>query len=138
MVPPGPACLVDPSSSASYVGWNPNRNEYPAIYHCIQAARPPTIDSIPAVGSSLRSYRPLPDWCVEAYYTNGSTCNDAQRTKFDVIWTWVNGSDPMIHKSRAKAMTALRKGNNEDDEDGNEEIPEETEEETKKNAHLYT
>lgn len=135
MLLPGPACLVDPSSAASYVHWDPKKKNYGPLYHCIQQPIRPASKNVELPGSSLRGFRPLPDWCMEGYYTNGSTCNDAERTQFDIIWTWVNGSDPMISRARARAMAALTRG---DDYDSEDDVPEESEEEEKKNAHLYT
>lgn len=86
------------------------------------------------VGSRIRSYRPFPAECIDSYYTNGTTCSDGQRTKFDVVWTWVNGSDPMITRARAKALATLS-GDPADLEDLEDDEWDEDEEEL--NLYLY-
>jgi hypothetical protein len=114
MTTPSNTCLLDRSSPASYVHWDPKSNGKGSIYHCI-TQREPQYTNYSLAGSSLRPYRPLPAECIDSYYTNGTSCSDGQRTTFDVIWTWVNGSDPMIMQARAKAMATLTHETDEDD-----------------------
>ncbi|KAG9049018.1 hypothetical protein FS842_000256 [Serendipita sp. 407] len=119
---PSTACLLDPSSPSSYVHWNPDSNRNRNVYHCItqripdspspafkQSSQSPPSSSSSAVGSALRTWRPLPDACLDAYYTNGSSCSDGQRTQFDIVWTWVNGSDPMIVRAKTEALARLKR-----------------------------
>ncbi|PVF97290.1 hypothetical protein CPB86DRAFT_786100 [Serendipita vermifera] len=143
MVTPGAACLADQSSPESYVLWSPSTWKNRAIYHCItQKAAPlaPGPFSSPRgqLGSTLRPYRPLPSACLDDYYTNGTICSDWQRTKFDIIWTWVNGSDAMITRARRKALKALAHSqleNPEEEDEGADDDGDEAQEEA--NAHLY-
>ena len=134
MPTPGNACLADPSSPASYVHWNPSTNGNRAIYHCISrhVPAPPTDSRVLPVGASLRTYRPLPAGCLDSYYTNGTGCTDRQNTTFNVVWTWVNGSDPMIARAKAKAMAELQRQSGDSDEQ--EEQGEDDEEES---VHLF-
>ncbi|KIM33571.1 hypothetical protein M408DRAFT_19842 [Serendipita vermifera MAFF 305830] len=137
MPTPGNACLVDPSSPASYVHWNPRPGARRAIYHCISRPPSPLVDeqlALPA-GASLRTYRPLPASCLDSYYTEGSGCTDRQNTKFNVVWTWVNGTDPMITRAKAKATAELKRQSGEYDEE--EEEPPVDEEEEEKNFYLF-
>jgi hypothetical protein len=127
MTTPSNTCLLDRSSPASYVHWDPKSNAKGSVYHCITQREPQYINHSLA-GSSLRPYRPLPAECIDSYYTNGTSCSDGQRTIFDVIWTWVNGSDPMIIQARAKAMATLtRESEDSEDDDDDDDM----------NAHLY-
>jgi hypothetical protein len=130
---PSNTCLLDRSSPASYVHWDPKYNGEGSIYHCITQRDPQYAHHSLAlpVGSSLRPYRPLPAECIDSYYTNGTSCSDGQRTTFDVIWTWVNGSDPMIIQARAKAMAALTR-ESEYSEDFEDDV-----EDDEEDAHLY-
>ena len=130
---PSNTCLLDRSSPASYVHWDPKSKGKGSIYHCITQREPQFGNHALAlpVGSSIRPYRPLPADCIDSYYTNGTSCSDGQRTTFDIIWTWVNGSDPMIREARAKALTALIH-ESEDSEDFEDDVKDDD-----TNAYLY-
>ncbi|CAG7849530.1 SubName: Full=Uncharacterized protein {ECO:0000313/EMBL:CCA71576.1} [Serendipita indica DSM 11827] len=110
---PGPGCLVDRSTPDSYVQWSPDSHVLSSgqgpVYHCIRQ-RPQSKKSLAAgdqKGASLRTWRPLPADCIDAYYSAGASCSDGQRTTLDVVWTWVNGSDPMLIRSKARAKARL-------------------------------
>lgn len=45
----------------------------------------------------------LPDDCRDAYMSSGSLCFDPVIEDMDIIWTWVNGSDPLLQKAKLKA-----------------------------------
>jgi hypothetical protein len=136
MPSPGNACLANASSPDSYVHWNPNPDGNRAIYHCISRHTPHRLVESPALpaGSTLRTHRPLPTSCLDSYYTNGSGCTDGYQTSYNIVWTWVNGSDPMISRAKAKAMTDLERQPSDFDEQG-ELSEEETEGET--SEHLF-
>jgi len=111
MPSPGSACLVDLSSPLSYVHWNPNPDGNRAIYHCISrhVSHTPVEGLALQAGSTLRTYRPLPASCLDSYYTNGSGCTDGYKTSYNIVWTWVNGSDPMILRAKARALADLKR-----------------------------
>ena len=94
---PPAACLRDPSAAASYVRWRPLAADDQLVYHCIKvphSSEPPP----------LRPYQSLPSTCRDAFFENGDMCNhQSAPTRFDLVWTWVNGSDPLLHDAMAAA-----------------------------------
>ncbi|TFK86284.1 hypothetical protein K466DRAFT_493131 [Polyporus arcularius HHB13444] len=68
----------------------------------------PVPDSLPdAARPKLRPVRDLPTECLEHYYVSGLPCHDGQGpVPMDVIWTWVNGSDPLFIDSRTHAANS--------------------------------
>ncbi|KAI0718280.1 hypothetical protein C8T65DRAFT_737499 [Cerioporus squamosus] len=68
----------------------------------------PVADSLPeAARPKLRPVRDLPTECLEDYYVSGLPCHDRQGpVPMDVIWTWVNGSDPLFIDSRTRAANS--------------------------------
>ena len=58
----------------------------------------PLPDSLPPEAQpKLRPVRELPITCLEQYYTAGQLCHDGRGAlPFDIVWTWVNGSDPLF------------------------------------------
>ena len=94
---PPAACLRDPSAASSYVSWRPLAADDQLVYHCIKV---PNLSELPP----LRAYQSLPSTCREAFFENGKICNDGtSTTTFDLAWTWVNGSDPLLHGAIAAA-----------------------------------
>ena len=94
---PPAACLRDPSAASSYVRWQPLAADDQLVYHCIKVPH----SSEP---SPLRPYQSLPSACRDAFFENGDNCNhQSTPTRFDLVWTWVNGSDPLLHDAMAAA-----------------------------------
>ncbi|RPD56204.1 hypothetical protein L226DRAFT_535831 [Lentinus tigrinus ALCF2SS1-7] len=71
----------------------------------------PVPDFLPdAARPKLRPVRDLPTECLEQYYVSGLPCHDGQGpVPMDVIWTWVNGSDPLFIDSRTRAANSYAK-----------------------------
>lgn len=51
----------------------------------------------------IRGIRRLPSSCIEDHIAYGSPCRDGRPVKFDVVWTWVNGSDPRLEQEMREA-----------------------------------
>jgi hypothetical protein len=97
---PPAACLRDPSAASSYVPWRPLGADDQLVYHCIKV--PPASEPPP-----LRAYQSLPSTCRDSFFENGDICNhQSTPTVFDLVWTWVNGSDPLLHDAMAAADTS--------------------------------
>lgn len=45
----------------------------------------------------------LPEHCRDAYFSSGALCYDPVLPKMDVVWTWVNGSDPLLQDAKLNA-----------------------------------
>lgn len=45
----------------------------------------------------------LPDDCRDAYFSTGAPCSDPDIPAFDVVWTWVNGSDHLLQQAKLEA-----------------------------------
>ena len=45
----------------------------------------------------------LPDDCRDAHISAGSLCYDPVIPDMDVVWTWVNGSDPLLREAKLMA-----------------------------------
>jgi hypothetical protein len=95
---PPAACLRDPAAAASYVRWRALPTDDELVYHCVRAApaAPP--------GPLLRAYQRLPPACRDAFFEAGAACHDGSRTVLDLAWTWVNGSDALLHDAMAAAV----------------------------------
>jgi len=94
---PPAACLRDPSAASSYVPWRPLAADDQLVYHCIKV--PHTSEPPP-----LRVYQSLPSTCRDSFFENGDICNQhSTSTIFDLVWTWVNGSDPLLQDAMAAA-----------------------------------
>ncbi|KAI0366952.1 hypothetical protein BV20DRAFT_951200 [Pilatotrama ljubarskyi] len=67
----------------------------------------PVPDSLPqAARPTLRPVRDLPSHCLDAYYSSGQLCHDSfGPIPMDVVWTWVNGSDPLFTDARDRAVS---------------------------------
>ncbi|TBU22887.1 hypothetical protein BD311DRAFT_675085 [Dichomitus squalens] len=58
----------------------------------------------PSSHPKLRPVRDLPSHCLDQYYSSGGVCHDGLGPlPLDVIWTWVNGSDPLFRDAREHA-----------------------------------
>lgn len=44
--------------------------------------------------------------CLEAYFTRGEPCHLDSKPPIDIVWTWVNGSDPLFNSEKTKAELA--------------------------------
>lgn len=52
----------------------------------------------------------LPEWCLDAHFAFGSSCSPnptgkyvVNAKKFDLVWTWVNSSDPRLRSAMREA-----------------------------------
>ncbi|KAI0788222.1 hypothetical protein C8Q74DRAFT_1196372 [Fomes fomentarius] len=65
----------------------------------------PVPDTLPpAARPKLRPVRDLPSACLEQYYASGLPCHDGRGpVPMDILWTWVNGSDPLFVDARQRA-----------------------------------
>ncbi|KAL7279706.1 hypothetical protein ACG7TL_006113 [Trametes sanguinea] len=53
----------------------------------------------------LRPVRDLPSHCLDTHYISGKLCHDTLGpASMDVVWTWVNGSDPLFAKAKERAL----------------------------------
>ena len=67
----------------------------------ISFAPPTTSDA--SIATRLRPAQVLPVHCREAYLARGEACYDAEVRPIDVVWTWVNGSDPLLQAAKLRA-----------------------------------
>lgn len=67
------------------------------LYHCIE--RPKSAQD----PKPLRPYQVLSASCRDDYFEKGSICTSGSTTKFDLAWTWVNGSDSLLHEAMYNA-----------------------------------
>ena len=100
---PPAACLRDPSAASSYVPWRRPlafaADDDQLLYHCIKVPQP-------SEPPPLRAYQSLPSTCRDAFFESGEICNHPSTltpSRFDLVWTWVNGSDPLLHDAMAAA-----------------------------------
>ncbi|KAF8198773.1 hypothetical protein K438DRAFT_1823675 [Mycena galopus ATCC 62051] len=58
---------------------------------------------------SIAAHAAVSDECVEQWIAHGiwDACK-VDESKIDLIYTWVNGSDPLHHKARTKALEGIR------------------------------
>lgn len=54
----------------------------------------------------LRSVHNLPSSCLEKHFTTSDLCHNPDIPPFNVLWTWVNGSDILLRKAKAIAEQA--------------------------------
>ncbi|KAH7104583.1 hypothetical protein BKA62DRAFT_692690 [Auriculariales sp. MPI-PUGE-AT-0066] len=74
---------------------------------------PPIHGSAPPQTAALEYVDSLPLRCLDAFISHGATCEERphetaeriRQTKFDVVWTWVNGTD---HMHQQAALDASR------------------------------
>ncbi|KAI0768964.1 hypothetical protein BD413DRAFT_478467 [Trametes elegans] len=53
----------------------------------------------------LRPTRDLPLDCLDRYYSSGLLCHDSLGpVPMDVLWTWVNGTDPLFAAAKQRAV----------------------------------
>ncbi|EJF56867.1 hypothetical protein DICSQDRAFT_112435 [Dichomitus squalens LYAD-421 SS1] len=66
-------------------------------------------DSLPSSSHPvLHPVRDLPSHCLDQYYSSGGVCHDGLGPlPLDVIWTWVNGSDPLFMDARENAAESF-------------------------------
>jgi len=69
--------------------------------HYLVFERPAT-QPIPVTERPVRSVRRLPDACIETNIAYGAACSDETPVTFDLVWTWVNGSDPRLEQAIAE------------------------------------
>ena len=63
---------------------------------------PPTHRDTSAA-ARLRPAQVLPARCREAYFVGGELCYDPDIRPMDVVWTWDNGSDPLLQEAKLRA-----------------------------------
>ncbi|OJT14234.1 3-O-alpha-D-mannopyranosyl-alpha-D-mannopyranose xylosylphosphotransferase [Trametes pubescens] len=70
----------------------------------------PVPEALPsATYPKLRPVRDLPAHCLDAYYAAGQLCHDSYGPiPMDVLWTWVNGSDPLFADARERAIKSFK------------------------------
>lgn len=93
---PPASCLRDPSAASSYVPWRPLAADDQLVYHCVKvphSSEPPP----------LRVYQSLPSACRDAFFQSGHICDERSNSIFDLAWTWVNGSDALLHDAMVAA-----------------------------------
>lgn len=64
---------------------------------------PPPPNASAAVIARLTPAQTLPDHCRDAYMSSGELCFDPYIRPMDVVWTWVNGSDPLLREAKLEA-----------------------------------
>jgi len=60
----------------------------------------------PPVSLADRPLKPaskLPEYCLESSFALGYPCFNTNPVSFDMVWTWVNGSDKRLHEAMADA-----------------------------------
>ncbi|KAI0323660.1 hypothetical protein GY45DRAFT_553660 [Cubamyces sp. BRFM 1775] len=69
----------------------------------------PVPDSLPpSAHPRLRPVRDLPGHCLDAYFSSGELCHDSLGpVPMDVLWTWVNGSDPLFADAKERAAASF-------------------------------
>lgn len=68
---------------------------------------PPPSSSIP--DRPLRKVARMPESCLEAHFALGYPCSNNKSVTFDVVWTWVNGSDRHFQQAMGEAALSLDK-----------------------------
>ncbi|KAJ3551401.1 hypothetical protein NM688_g4726 [Phlebia brevispora] len=63
----------------------------------------PPIQNASAGITRLTPTQELPDDCRDAYFSSGALCYDPEIPRMDVVWTWVNGSDPLLRAAKLHA-----------------------------------
>ncbi|GJE97686.1 hypothetical protein PsYK624_139070 [Phanerochaete sordida] len=71
--------------------------EYQAAYLPFQPPPPQPPSAL------LTPTQQLPDGCRDAYFSTGALCYDPDIPTFDVVWTWVNGSDQLLQAAKEEA-----------------------------------
>lgn len=66
--------------------------------------RPPAKVSMPR---TLRPSLSLPSSCLDSHIATGGLCYNPAEPKLDVVWTWVNGSDELLHDAKTRVETSL-------------------------------
>ncbi|KAH9933266.1 hypothetical protein B0H21DRAFT_835315 [Amylocystis lapponica] len=65
------------------------------------------LSSIPSPDDTpLRPIADLPTSCLEDYFALGEPCYGSNVTRLDLLWTWVNGSDPLGVQAQQDAIDA--------------------------------
>ncbi|KIJ52434.1 hypothetical protein M422DRAFT_222969 [Sphaerobolus stellatus SS14] len=70
---------------------------------------------VPVNDRPVRSIRRLPNSCVDEHIAYGAPCADPNAVTFDLVWTWVNGSDPRLEQAIAEAAREQRPTPQQDD-----------------------
>ncbi|KAH9849530.1 hypothetical protein C2E23DRAFT_737200 [Lenzites betulinus] len=94
----------DDEHDEDYEDYGPDPHLYHPAYIAI-----PVPESLPAAARpKLRPVRDLPLSCLDAYYASGQPCHDGYGpVPMDVLWTWVNGSDPLFADARQHAADSF-------------------------------
>ncbi|KIP04248.1 hypothetical protein PHLGIDRAFT_76231 [Phlebiopsis gigantea 11061_1 CR5-6] len=78
-------------------------SDYFPDYHAAYLPFEPPNPDANAPPASLSSTQALPDHCRDAYFSIGAVCYDPEQPRMDVVWTWVNGSDPLLQAAKLEA-----------------------------------
>lgn len=58
---------------------------------------------------SVRSTEDFGIECLEKYFMHGEPCHTTTKPVIDVVWTWVNGSDPVFDALKTKTEEEIWK-----------------------------
>ncbi|KAH9933272.1 hypothetical protein B0H21DRAFT_780951 [Amylocystis lapponica] len=53
----------------------------------------------------LKPVHDLPKSCLDDYFALGELCHGLETPPLDVLWTWVNGSDPLLQRAQTLAQS---------------------------------
>ena len=67
--------------------------------------RPPPQPAAPS--RKLKPSTLLPASCLDAHISKGELCYNPAHPRFDVLWTWVNGSDILLQDAKARVEEGL-------------------------------
>ncbi|KAJ7144500.1 hypothetical protein C8R44DRAFT_760014 [Mycena epipterygia] len=110
--PPPPLPQTEFVGSSAYHPFLPPQ---PAAYIANQAVRP------------IRAHAAIPDECLDYWVSTGlweepCSASMVQDATIDLVWVWVNGSDPLHQRSRA-ALLGTQNSLDVDNFDGNDTAP---------------
>ncbi|GBE85251.1 3-O-alpha-D-mannopyranosyl-alpha-D-mannopyranose xylosylphosphotransferase [Sparassis crispa] len=57
-----------------------------------------------SLSARLKPVRGLPISCLDAHFALGEICYEKEIQPIDVLWTWVNGSDPLLQRAKSSAQ----------------------------------
>lgn len=66
---------------------------------------PPSHSHLSLGERPLKPASRLPKHCLESYFALGYPCSAKKDVTFDIVWTWVNGSDGRFQQAIADATT---------------------------------
>lgn len=92
---------VDLGNDAGHIFHDkPNVSFLPAFDAAYLPFEPPAQNLTDSDSTSLTPTQVLPDHCRDAYFSSGAVCYDPHLPAMDIVWTWVNGSDPLLEAAK--------------------------------------